>query len=105
MTLMRKGRTPRPPKARDRLTQAVLEAIEKTGLDDEWVTRTAGIGRNEMSRMRNGAVSPNASTLDKVLEACGLTMTIDDFITLPAFPLKGRTNAAEIHRDETAPGA
>ena len=76
--LRSRGRQKGPNKATDPITRAVIDAIDATGLEQAWICRRAGIGKNTISRWRIGLETPNARMLSYVLEAVGLDFHIGD---------------------------
>lgn len=76
---MADGRPPGPNRARDPLTRAVLDALDRNPRGtNAWLAKRAGIGRNEISRWRMGTYTPSAYALWLVMEAAGLGFEIID---------------------------
>jgi DNA-binding phage protein len=72
------GRPRGPVVATDPLIRAVLEAVDKSGLDDGWIAKRAGISRNELSRWRSGVNSPRVRSISYVLAAIGAHAVVID---------------------------
>lgn len=63
---------PRNPISTDNLIlKAVLEAIERSKLDDAWITKRAGVSKNLISRWRNEGVESQVRLVSYVVEAIG----------------------------------
>lgn len=73
------GRPKGPNKATTPLMRSVIDAIDRSGFDDAYVAKRAGIGKNEISNWRTGyRGNPTVIRLSWVLEAIGHSAVIVD---------------------------
>lgn len=74
--------------AADPVTQAVMLAVDQSGLDLDWVAKRSGINRNMILDWRRGRSSANAKSLSYILEAIGATVTVTDVNAKKAPPIR-----------------
>lgn len=67
-----------PLKSADPVTFAVMEAVDRSGLDLRWVAKRAGVHVNQLRDWRSGRSSANARSLGYLLEAIGATFAVTD---------------------------
>ncbi len=63
------------------LTCAVLDAIERSGLDDKWIAAKAGLPKGTISNWRLDRTTPNGNQIAWVLTVLGATFSIHDGAT------------------------
>lgn len=83
-----RGRPKGPNRAHDPLTRAVVAAVDRSGLEQAWVSRRAGLPKDTLSRWRTGMETPRAASLALVLEAIGLDLRIVDRNAPPDRPIR-----------------
>lgn len=72
-------RRPRGPiLQKDPTTKKLIEFIDSSGLDDQWIAKRAGIPKNRISVWRSGAQAATARSMSWVLEAMGAEIEIID---------------------------
>lgn len=72
----RKNFAPVPGSTRDRLARAVRSARAGEGLTQADLAEKAGVGRNRVSDIESGEADPRLSTIEKVTDALGLSLTL-----------------------------
>lgn len=83
---MQNHHRPRGPIMTDNMIlKAVLEAIEKSKLDDVWIVKRAGVSKNLISRWRTGGVESQVRLVSYVIEAIGHQVVIMDDVEYQQF--------------------
>lgn len=77
-----------PNRAADPLTWAVMDAVDRSGLDLRWVAKRAGLHVNQLRDWRAGRSSANARSLGYLLEAVGSVVTVTDVNAKKAPPIR-----------------
>lgn len=72
------GRARGPNQAKDPITRAMIDMVDRSGMTDAFVARRAGVSLTQMSHYRLGHQTPSAAKCSFILEALGATFHVED---------------------------
>jgi predicted transcriptional regulator len=64
--------------------QMLISARRDAGLSQRRLARRAGVPQPTIARIESGAVTPNLSTLEKLLASCGYRLALETVAPVPA---------------------
>lgn len=76
--LYQTGRARGPNQAKDPITHAVFDMVDRSGQTDAHIARRAGVSLTQMSHYRLGHQTPSAAVCAWILEALGATFRVND---------------------------
>lgn len=76
--LRRRGGQKQPNRQDDPTARKLVEFIDESGLEDQWIAKRAGVPKNAISMWRTGKQTPNVRSMSYVLEAIGADIEIID---------------------------
>jgi len=76
--VLKRGGQKKPIRTTDPVARKLMEFVDASGLDDQWIAKRAGIPKNALSVWRAGTQVPNVRSMSWVLEAIGADIEIID---------------------------
>lgn len=85
--LFHTGRARGPNRAKDPITRAMVDMIDRSGYTDKFVADRAGVAVVQMMHYRAGNQTPGAATVAWILGALGASFRVEDDNEVVRLPL------------------